>query len=162
MYVRDITGKDYQSVLDIYNFYILNTPYTLEYDPLSIEEFSARIESIRAGFPYLVCQDGEEIIGYAYLDPFGERKGYMYTCDLAIYVDKDKLHQGAGRLLMDNLCEKAKEQGILDVIAVITDENLPSLAFHESMGFVRAGAFPGVAYKFGKRFGVVYMQKKLK
>lgn len=161
MVIRDISEKDYQAVLDIYNYYVLNTTYTLEYDALTLKDFSARIESIRSSYPYLVCEDGNGISGYAYLDPFGVRKGYMYTCDVAIYVARDKTGQGIGRLLMSELCSRAKAQGIRDIIAAITDENLPSLAFHESQGFVRAGVFPGVADKFSRRFGVVYMQKTI-
>ena len=162
MIIRDIEKKDYERVLEIYNWYILNSPYTLENEPHTLEGFSARIDSIREKFPYIVCEDEGRVIGYAYLDPFGPRWGYRFTSDLAIYVDKDSLSCGAGRMLMEGLLSRADEMEIRDVIAVVTDENPGSIAFHEKMGFEIQGRFKGIADKFGRRFGVAYMQKTIK
>lgn len=162
MIIRDIEKKDYERVLEIYDWYVLNSPYTLENEPHTLEGFSARIDSIREKYPYIICEDEGRVIGYAYLDPFGPRWGYRFTCDLAIYVDKDRLSCGAGRMLMEELLSHADEMEIRDVIAVVTEENPGSIAFHEKMGFEIQGRFTGIADKFGRRFGVVYMQKTIK
>ena len=161
MIVRNIEKKDISSCLEIYNWYIENTTYTLEFDALTFEQFAERVETISSSFPYVVCEDEGRVIGYSYLDPFGSRSAYRYTCDLAIYVSRFEKGRGVGRLLMDRIISEAVDRGIRDVIAVITDENSNSIAFHEHMGFVPAGRFEGVADKFGRRFGVVYMQRKI-
>jgi len=161
MITRPVEERDYARCLEIYNWYIQNSTATLEFDPLTLEQFAARIERIRQGYPYYVCEDDGAVIGYCYLDPFGVRKGYRYTCDLAIYVDRSRRKTGAGRILLDTVLAAGKAQGLRDVIAVITDENEASLAFHTRMGFREAGHMVGVADKFGRRFGVVYMQKTL-
>lgn len=161
MLTRPIEAGDYARCLEIYNWYIQNSTATLEFDPLSLVQFSERIERIRQNYPYIVCEDEGIVIGYSYLDPFGVRKGYRYTCDLAIYVDRDQRRKGVGRMLMDAVLAAGKAQGLRDVIAVITDENETSLAFHARMGFHEAGHMNGIADKFGRRFGVVYMQRTL-
>lgn len=159
--VRTIEPEDCPACLEIYNWYIENTTYTLEFDSLTEAQFLERIEQISSSYPYIVCEEDGRVLGYSYLDPFGVRKGYRYTCDLAIYVDRNCRKKGVGKALMEEILRRGREQGLRDVIAVITDENENSLAFHRHMGFKEAGRLNGVADKFGRRFGVVYMQKTI-
>lgn len=163
MTVRDIMPGDIGACLEIYNHYIENTVFTLELEPLGFEDFSARVGEISRRFPYLVCEAEGVIAGYAYLSLFRPRAGYRFTRDLAIYVRHDLRHTGAGRLLMEELISRASaDSDVRDIIATITTENTVSIAFHEKMGFRMAGRLEGVAEKFGKRLGVVFMQKTLK
>ncbi len=161
MMIRDIEKRDYQRCMEIYNWYIQNTPYTLENEAHTVESFSERVERIKTRYPYIVCEDEGRVMGYAYLDPFGTRWGYRYTADLAIYVDKNFTGRGMGSILMEELLSRAEKSEIRDVIAVVTEENPGSIAFHEKMGFTIEGRFKGIADKFGRRFGVVYMQKNI-
>lgn len=56
---------------------------------------------------------------------------------------------------------KAKEQGITNIVSIITDENENSVRFHEKHGFKQEGYLHGVAVKFGKQVGVYYYSKPL-
>ena len=53
-------------------------------------------------------------------------------------------------------------QGYIVNYAIVTSENFPSLAFHEKLGYRTAGEFSGCAFKFGKRLGIVWMEKEIK
>ena len=53
-------------------------------------------------------------------------------------------------------------QGYIVNYAIVTSENSPSLAFHEKLGYRAAGEFSGCAFKFGKRLGIVWMEKEIK
>lgn len=161
MNIRDVRESDCSRCLEIYNYYIENSCYTLEFDPLTEDQFLERIRTISAKFPYIVCEDEGRVVGYAYIDPFGPRKGYRFTTDVAIYADKDCRRKGVGEALMTEIFRRAAILGIRDIISVVTAENPASLAFHAKMGFKRVALLEGVADKFGKRFDVIYMQKRI-
>ena len=60
--IRQVTIEDTKDILKIYEPYILNTPITFEYDVPSIKEFEERIRKITSKYPYLVCEENNEII----------------------------------------------------------------------------------------------------
>lgn len=57
MNIRKYNSGDLTACLDIYNYYISATRYTLEETPLSAEEFKARIEKITATYPFIVAKE---------------------------------------------------------------------------------------------------------
>ena len=64
MILRFVTPQDCPALLDIYAQYI-DTGVTFEYDLPTREEFTARISGICRDYPYLVCQEGDRVLGYA-------------------------------------------------------------------------------------------------
>lgn len=161
MKIDSIAEKDVAKCLEIYNYYINNSLATLEEDELSLDEFSRRVNRITTSYPFLVAKEGEEILGYAYLDVFNSRSAYKITADLSIYVKSDATHKNVGGALFAAIEELAKTRGIENIVSIITDVNAPSIAFHERKGFVSAGKLQNVARKFGKTVGVKYYVKSL-
>ena len=161
MKIESITEKDIAKCLEIYNYYIKNSLATLEEDELSCEEFSRRVNRITASYPFLVAKEGQEVLGYAYLDVFNARSAYKITADLSIYVKNGSTHKNVGSALFAAIEELAKTRGIENIVSIITDENIPSIAFHERNGFIAAGELQNVARKFGKTVGVKYYVKSL-
>ena len=74
MTVRLATVGDARQVSEIYAYYVENFPYSFEYDAPSADEFAKRIENVLEFFPFFVCEDGNEIIGFAYAHKYAERK----------------------------------------------------------------------------------------
>ena len=62
-------------MLDIYAQYIPTTA-TFEYELPSQNEFSRRMGSYSAIYPYLVAEDSGSILGYAYAHRYAERAAY--------------------------------------------------------------------------------------
>lgn len=161
MNIRNLEEKDIPECLDIYNYYIENTSFTLEEDPLTLEEFSKRLEDIAKRYPFLVLEENNHILGYAYLNTFNPRSAYRYTADLSIYISKDHLHEHLGKLLLDAIEEAAIARGITNIISIVTDKNQNSLSFHERNGFLLEGHIHDVAKKFNRILGVYYLRKPL-
>ena len=69
MPIRLVTCKDTKQILDIYSNYI-DTNITFEYSLPSMEEFEKRIKNIIEVYPYLVDEEDEKILGYAYAHSF--------------------------------------------------------------------------------------------
>lgn len=160
--VREIEKSDVADCCEIYNYYIVNTTNTLENETLTVDKFWKRVVKIKERYPYIVCADNNRVVGYAYLSPLNERFGYRYTCDVSIYVDVSHRGSGVGKALMKEILSLGEKINICEVIAVITDENENSKAFHSKMGFKTVGVLENVANKHGRTFNVVYMQKKIK
>ncbi len=160
--IRELREEDVEKCLNIYNYYIENTCFTLEEDPLQYDQFKKRCDSITKKYPFIVMENDEkEIVGYAYLNMFNERSAYKRTADLSIYVSKDHLHEHAGKFLLEEIEKLAKENGITNIISIITTENNNSLMFHERNGFILEGTLHDVAFKMGKNIGVYYLRKKI-
>ncbi len=162
MLIRELEDSDIEACLNIYNYYIENTCYTLEEERLSLSDFTSRVKRIQAHYPFLVyVEDENHILGYAYLDVFHERSAYKKTADLSIYVDKDHLHDHIGVLLLNAIEKKAKEYSITNIISIVTSENENSLHFHEKHGFLLEGNIHDVAYKLGRSISVYYLRKPI-
>ena len=137
--IRPLEEKDISACLDIYNWYIENTTVTFEEIPLSETEFSARVRRILAFYPYFVAELDGKVIGYAYLDCFNPRSAYRYTADLSVYVDRNALASGVGTALLKEIEQSAKEQGIRQIVSLVTSANEESRRFHERRGFRHVG-----------------------
>lgn len=158
--IRDAVTSDAGALLEIYSQYI-STPVTFETELPSISEFAERIRGISGGYPYLVCCEGERILGYAYAHRFHEREAYSVTAELSVYVDGSARHRGIGSILYTELLKRLKEQGIRKVISLITLPNEASVALHEKFGFVKEGELKSVGYKNGRYHDVGYYSRFL-
>lgn len=161
MEIRPIRQEDFAACLAIYNRYIAETTVTFEETCLSADAWRARVERITEKYPYLVACDGEQILGYAYLDAYSPRSAYRYTADLSIYLDRDVTGHGIGGELLRAIGEQAAELGIRQLLSIVTGENMVSMRFHERHGFSAVGRLRRVGYKQKKWLDVVIYQKEL-
>lgn len=158
MIIREVKNEDAAQIAEIYNYYIQNTHHTFETDPLSSDEMLARIVSIRERYPYLVADDGGEVLGYVYGAQFKLRQAYEHTAEVSIYVKNDAKKKGVGTQLYFELFDKLKESNIHAMIAGIALPNDPSIMFHERLGFKKVAHFNEIGYKLGRWIDVGYWQ----
>ena len=64
--IRYAKLSDAKAIADIYNEYILHSVATFETEAVSEDEMYRRIADISSRFPYLVFEEGGQVIGYAY------------------------------------------------------------------------------------------------
>lgn len=159
--IRPLEQGDIPACVEIYNYYIENTTITFEEAPLRAEDFSARARNIQKTYPYLVAEKDGAVVGYAYLDAYNERSAYRYTADLSIYLAHDRLGQGAGSALLEKIEARGREMGLHSIVAIITEENARSLAFHGRHGYREVGRLYKSGYKFDRWLDVAFCQKML-
>ena len=164
--IRMANPADAQALLNIYAPYVINTAITFEYDVPSVEEFASRIAHTLEKYPYLIAEEGGNILGYVYASPFHDRPAYDWAVETSIYVDQNIKHRGIGRKLHDALESTLREQGILNMNACIAyppeeDEHLDknSVEFHAHMGYRLVGEFYKCGYKFNRWYNMVWMEK---
>lgn len=166
--IRAARSTDAGRLLEIYAPYVTDTAITFEYDVPTKEEFARRISETMEKYPYLVMEADEKIIGYAYAGIFHARAAYDWAVETSIYMDKSFHGKGLGRRLYLALEEALRRQHIINANACIAyspyeDDHLThaSVKFHKKMGYRMVGEFTKCGYKFGKWYGIVWMEKHL-
>ena len=89
--------------------------------------------------PFLVARGAEgQVLGYALVQPWATKTAYRFTVENSIYLGPGALGKGLGRALLEALLARAKQAGIREVVAVISDKGAEaSVALHE--GRLRRG-----------------------
>jgi L-amino acid N-acyltransferase YncA len=101
--IREATYSDARMIAEIYNYYILNSIITFELDPITPEEIINRMERYKEAGPYLVYEENDEIIGYAYVSKFRERQAYEHSVESTIYLKNGFGGKGLGSRLYSEL-----------------------------------------------------------
>ena len=160
MTFRFAEEADAPALLAIYGQYI-DTPITFECALPSVESFTERIRSIRAAYPYIVCEEDGRIWGYAYAHRQAERAAYQWNAELSVYLDRSRTGQGLGRRLYTALMEMLRLQGIHTVYALVTVPNEKSEGLHGSMGFRHMGTQRSTGYKDAAWRDVAWFEKQI-
>jgi phosphinothricin acetyltransferase len=158
MHIRPVTAHDAEQIAEIYNWYVLNTIISFETEAVSPADMRARIAEKRLKYDWLVAEENQAIIGYAYYGPFRPRAAYYHTVESTIYLKQNSMGRGLGRALYGRLIESAKDHGFRSLIGVISLPNPQSLALHQKLGFVEVGVLKQVGYKFGDYIDVALWQ----
>ena len=160
MVIRNAMEKDLPEILKIYSHYVNTTAYSFEYIPPTQEEFLARFRRITAQFPYFVCEENGEVIGYAYADKPFERAAYAWCAEPSVYLRPDARGKGIGRVLYEALELALTRQGYYVLYAIITTSNTASIAFHRALGYRHLADFPNCGFKLGAWQGITWRSEE--
>jgi phosphinothricin acetyltransferase len=153
--IRLATLSDAPRIIEIYSYYVLNTPVTFETEIPTVSDYESRISRTIQFFPFFVIEEGGRVIGYAYAGWYNVRGGYRWVCESSIYIEAEQRHSGAGSALYGALLRALKDQGFCEVYAIL-GPNKESERFHEKFGFIRRGDFRAMGFKLGEWHDVVY------
>ena len=157
--IRKVQLSDAEDIVNIYNYYIENTIITFETLKIDVNEETQRIKKILDNnYPFIVYEEQDMVLGYAYLSKWREREAYKNTLEASIYVHKDHHNKGIGKLLYKELINLGKTQGIHVLIGGMSIPNPQSQKLHKRLGFERVGLFKEVGYKFNKFIDVEFWQ----
>ncbi|MBH1939360.1 N-acetyltransferase [Mobilitalea sibirica] len=159
--IRMATLEDASSIYAIYEPYILNTAITFEYDPVPVEVFQSRMETVLKQFPWLVYERDGKVLGYAYCAKFKERAAFDWDCECSVYIDEKYHHQGIASALYEKLFDLVKQQGYYTVYALITNHHESSIHLHKKFGFTKVGIYQKTGFKMGKWWDLLVMEKRL-
>ena len=164
--IRSATPGDAAAIWNIYRYYVEHTAISFEITMPTQEQIRQRIEKVLCGFPYLVAELNQKVIGYAYAGHFIPREAYYHCAEVSIYISRENHRSGIGRMLYDALIGQLRDQGITQIYACIgvteiEDEYLTnnSAQFHAHMGFREVGRFCNSGKKFGRFYNMIWMEK---
>lgn len=162
MMVREARCDDAQAIAAIYAHHVLHGTASFDTVPPDVNSWRTKLAEIGAkGWPFLVVERDERVIGYAYAAQFRDRPAYAETCENSVYISAHDMGCGIGTALLTALVERSTLVGFRQMIAVIGGGEPASIALHEKLDFVHAGRMRAVGRKFGRLLDTVYMQKAL-
>lgn len=161
--IRPSTEQDMAAVTAIYAHHVRHGTGTFELEPPSPADMLARrAEVLARGLPWLVAEQGGQVLGYAYCNWFRPRPAYRYAAEDSIYLAPDAAGRGLGRALLAELLTRAERAGMRKMIAVIGDSaNAGSIGLHRACGFAHAGTLGATGWKFNRWLDTVLMEKTL-
>lgn len=160
--VRQAVASDLPVILDIYNDVIATTTAVYSDQPATLKDRQDWFAGRQAlGFPILVAEGAPGMAGFASFGEFRPWSCYRHTVEHSVHVAKEMRGRGVGRALIAGLLDHARALGKHTMMAGIDADNAASLGLHRSLGFVEAGRFREVGFKFDRWLDLVMMQKML-
>jgi L-amino acid N-acyltransferase YncA len=161
--IRPSTEQDLPAITAVYAHHVLGGTGTFETTPPTQAEMAGRRADVLArGLPYLVAEDGGQVVGFAYCQWFKPRPAYRFSAEDSIYLHPQATGKGLGRRLLGELAAGAQAAGIRKLMAVIGDSgNAASIGVHRALGFSEVGVFKSCGWKFGRWLDIVLMEKFL-
>lgn len=157
--VRDASAQDASAIAAIYNTYVLESTATFEVDAVDEREMARRIEAVRdAGLPWLLAQDGDAVLGYAYASPWKPRAAYARSVETSIYLAQAARGAGLGAALYAALLDRLRARDLHVAIGGVALPNPACEGLHAKFGFERVGCFREVGHKLGRWVDVAYWQ----
>ena len=156
--IRSGTPQDAAQVCEIYNHYVRETVVTFEEQPVCVEEMAQRIADTIARLPWLIWEEGDRILGYAYASPWKARAAYRHSVEASIYLAPEATGRGIGSSLYKALIADLRQRNVHCVIGGAALPNPASVALHEKLGFEKVAQFKQVGFKFGRWVDVAYWE----
>jgi phosphinothricin acetyltransferase len=160
---REATLNDLDFVLDLYNYYILNTTNSFDHEKITLEELQARLSYQHKKYKtFLVCDRiDDSLIGFCFLTQFRKKPAYDNSVEIGLYLKPEKTGQKLGQHIVGFLEGYAKENQIEAIIASISGENVKSLNLFNRMGYERCAHYKKIAVKFNRRLDLIHYEKIL-
>ena len=159
--IRIASSDDASSVADIYAPSVTEHVTSVEIVAPDSTEMASRIARTLTRCPWLVCESGGEVIGYAYASPHHQRAAYRWSVDVSAYVSACSHRRGVGTALYASLFDILALQRYRNAYAGITLPNPASEGMHSRAGFTLVGVYHHVGYKFGAWHDVAWFERPI-
>ena len=160
MIIREAIENDLASITAIYNDVLLNSTAIYAEQPATVGERIAVWQSRRQlNYPTLVACEGDSVVGFSSFGDFRSWPGYRFTVEHSVHVHASWRGRGVGSQLVRALLPRAEALGKHVMIGGIDAENVPSLRFHQRIGFEQVAHFRQVGFKFGRFLDLLFVQR---
>ena len=159
--IRLAAPADLGEINAIYNHYVRHCTCTYQTEPSTEAERAEWFALHDASHPITVLECDGSIAGWGSLSKFHPRAAYGRTVENSVYVRQECQQRGYGKLLLGDLIARARSLGHHSIVALISADQIGSVALHRRFGFVEAALLKEVGYKFDRWLDVIYMQLML-
>ena len=154
--VESMKRDDWEAVQGIYREGIATGNVTFETDVPDWETWDRN--HLREG--RLVAREGDQVVGWAALNPVSSRRVYAGVAEVSVYVAGSARGQGVGKALLQALVAASEQAGIWTLQAGIFPENEVSIALHEACGFREVGRRERLGQMHGVWRDVILMERR--
>jgi L-amino acid N-acyltransferase YncA len=156
---KEAKESELNIILDIYNYYILNTTANYYRESVSIDILKNHIFINHDKYKTYLVYDQNEFAGFCYLTQFRKKDAYYRTAEIGIYLKPNYTGRKLGEQIITYLESIAKANQFKVLIASISNENTASNKLVQRMGYTECAHYKKVAEKFGRVLDVIDYQK---
>ena len=161
--IRRAAQRDLSTLLDIYNYYVLNTPISFDIEPHTLAQRQEWFDHFAPAGRHqcFVADLGGKAIGYVCSAKFKEKAAYATSVTTSVYCAAGYAGRGIGRRLYATLFEALAREDMHRAYAGITLPNEASVGLHKAMGFRHIGTQQEVGRKFHKYWDVAQYEREM-
>lgn len=156
---RTASIKDLESILNIYNQGIEDRIATLEEDQKDIGYMTEWFNNHQGRFEVIVIENGDEIVGWASLNPYSNRCAYAGVADLSIYIRRDYRGKGVGSILLKDVERIAFKNHFNKIVLFTLSFNDLGQRLYRKNGYREVGVFKNQGKLDGRYVDVMIMEK---
>lgn len=156
--IRPAQLEDAMQIAAIYNPYITETVITFEEQEITGDTMAERMRAVLPSLPWLVWEEQDQIVGYAYAALWKQRSAYRHSVESTIYLLPAAVRRGIGTQLYAALLEELRGRNVHAVVGGIALPNVASTTLHEKLGFNKIAHFHEVGRKFNRWVDVGYWE----
>lgn len=155
----EIREEHLAEVLDIYNYYVLNTTVSFHTDPLSLDEMRLAVLNNDARFKSYVIQCDGEMQGYVLITRHKNKQAYDSSGEISVYLKPDCTGRRVGQAALSFIERRAAELDFHVLVATVCSENERSRNLFLRNGYEQSAYFKEIGSKFGRRLDIASYQK---
>jgi phosphinothricin acetyltransferase len=160
--IRVARIADGPELASIFDPFVERSAVALEEQAPTAAEMAHVIGRMGSIYPFLVCEEEGEILGFARAAPIRESPPFRWSVEDSVYLREGARGRGLGGELLEALLDLLRELGYLRVFVSITLPNPRCIALHERMGFSELCSVRGAAYKLGTWHDLLWMSSPLR
>ncbi len=150
MRLRAATPDDAAAIAEIYAPFVTESAVSFETEPPDEAAMRARIEAGGGLYPWLVAEEGGEVVGYAYAARFRERPAYRFAVETTVYLRREACGRGLGLASIHRCWRRSRRRASPRRSPRSPCPTRRASALHERLGFVPAGLYRQVGWKLGR------------
>lgn len=156
---EEIREEHLTDVLNIYNYYVLNTTVSFHTELQSLPDMRQSVLSGDRRFrSYAIMRDGE-MQGYVLIARHKNKQAYDTSGEITIYLKPGSGGQGLGGEALRFIEERAAELRFHVLVATVCADNEPSRRLFMKHGYEQSALFREIGHKFGKWLDIISYQK---
>ncbi len=159
--VRTAISSDLEAILKIYNQGIEDRIATLETETKNMEYMKSWFEDHQDRYQILVAEDEGQLVGWASLNRYSQRRAYDGVADLSIYISREYRGKGLGSHLLSALEQVAKEKQFYKIVLFTFPNNIAGQRLYRKQGYREVGIFEKQGILDGNMIDVMIMEKML-
>ena len=162
MLIRPGESGDLARLVEIYNYYIVETHFTFDTEPFAVGGRTQWFNQFSGSGPYrmLVAEQDDVVVAFASSTQFKPKAAYSTSVETSIYIDQGQTGQGMGLALYAELLEAlVDEPSVHRAYGGTALPNPESIALHKRLGFTLVGTYREVGFKFDQYWDVSWFEK---
>lgn len=156
---KKATLSDIQRITDLYNQG--NKTANADIVPVSVDNRTAWFVAHGYDRPIMGLYDANQLIAWVSLSNLYDRPAYHISTEISIYIDLPHQGLGIGKVLLNEIMVIAKNLNIINIVALIYNDNKASVALFTKAGFQKWGILPKICQIDNQYKDVVMMGKNL-